>query len=82
MTSPHDSLQIMNTEEILKKNVYDLQEQLHVANKRILSLMDKVSVLNQKMVQINYSLSGMDIYLTDVKGLLDDQRRRQLEGKL
>ena len=72
MTSPHDSLQIMNTEEILKKNVYDLQEQLHVANKRILSLMDKVSVLNQKMVQINYSLSGMDIYLTDVKGLLDD----------
>ena len=76
MTSTHDALQIMGTEEILKKNVYDLQEQLQIANKRILSLMDKVSVLNQKMVQINYSLSGMDIYLTDVKGLLDDQRRR------
>ena len=72
MTSTHDALQIMGTEEILKKNVYDLQEQLQIANKRILSLMDKVSVLNQKMVQINYSLSGMDIYLTDVKGLLDD----------
>ena len=72
MPSTHDALQIMSTEEILKKNVYDLQEQLQIANKRILSLMDKVSVLNQKMVQINYSLSGMDIYLTDVKGLLDD----------
>ena len=72
MPSTHDALQVMNTEEILKKNVYDLQEQLQIANKRILSLMDKVSVLNQKMVQINYSLSGMDIYLTDVKGLLDD----------
>ena len=72
MPSTHDALQIMGTEEILKKNVYDLQEQLQIANKRILSLMDKVSVLNQKMVQINYSLRGMDIYLTDVKGLLDD----------
>ena len=72
MPSTHDALQIMSTEEILKKNVYDLQEQLQIANKRILSLMDKVSVLNQKMVQINYSLSGMDIYLSDVRGLLDD----------
>ena len=72
MSSHHDNLQVMGTEEILRKNVYDLQEQLQIANKRILSLMDKVSVLNQKMVQINYSLSGMDIYLTDVKGLLDD----------
>ena len=72
MSSTHDALQIMSTEEILKNNVYDLQEQLQIANKRILSLMDKDSVLNQKMVHINYSLSGMDIYLTDVKGLLDD----------
>jgi len=72
MPSTHDALQIMSTEEILKKNVYDLQEQLQVANKRILSLMDKVRILNSKLTEINYSLSGVDIYLSDVRGLLDD----------
>ena len=72
MPSTHDALQIMSTEEILKKNVYDLQEQLQVANKRTLSLMDKVRVLNTKLAEINYSLSGMDIYLADVKELLND----------
>ena len=72
MPSTHDSLQVMTTEEILLKNVYDLQEQLQVANRRVLTLMDKVRVLNKKLVEINYSLSGMDIYLSDVKGLLDD----------
>ena len=34
----HDKLNVMDTEEILKKNVNDLQEQLVVANKKILSL--------------------------------------------
>ena len=72
MPSTHDALQIMSTEEILKKNVYDLQEQLQVANKRTLSLMDKVRVLNSKLTEINYSLSGVDIYLADIKGFFDD----------
>jgi hypothetical protein len=72
MPSTHDALQIMSTEEILKKNVYDLQEQLQVANKRTLSLMDKVRVLNSKLTEINYSLSGVDIYLSDIKGFFDD----------
>ena len=38
MDNHHDKLNIMDTEEILKKNVYDLQEQLVVAEKKILSL--------------------------------------------
>ena len=38
MDNHHDKLNIMNTEEILKRNVNDLQEQLVVANKKILSL--------------------------------------------
>ena len=71
MPSTHDALQIMSTEEILKKNVYDLQEQLQIANKRILSLMDKVSVLNQKMVQINYSLYISKIYIHTTKGIIN-----------
>ena len=37
MYSHHDSLNIMDTEELLKKNVYDLQEQLVVSHKRIVT---------------------------------------------
>ena len=72
MPSTHDALQIMSTEEILKKNVYDLQKQLQIANKRTLSLMDKVRILNSKLADISYSLSGVDIYLADIKGFFDD----------
>ena len=73
MSSHHDNLNIMTTEEILKKNVYDLQEQLVVANKRVRAFMDKVIDLNEKISEINQYISGMEIYLSDVKGLLDDK---------
>ena len=73
MSSHHDKLNIMTTEEILKKNVYDLQEQLVVANKRVRAFMDKVIDLNEKISEINQYISGMEIYLSDVKGLLDDK---------
>ena len=63
----------MSTEEILKKNVYDLQEQLVVANKRVRAFMDKVIDLNEKISEINQYISGMEIYLSDVKRLLDDK---------
>ena len=75
MSSHHDNLNIMTTEEILKKNVYDLQEQLVVANKRVRAFMDKVIDLNEKISEIDHYISGMEIYLSDVKGLLNDQRK-------
>jgi len=75
MSSHHDKLNIMTTEEILKKNVYDLQEQLVVANKRVRAFMDKVIDLNEKISEIDHYISGMEIYLSDVKGLLNDQRK-------
>ena len=74
MSSHHDNLNIMTTEEILKKNVYDLQEQLVVANKRVRAFMDKVIDLNENISEIDHYISGMEIYLSDVKRLLDDQR--------
>ena len=40
----------MNTEEILRKNVYDLQEQLVTANKKVVSLQESVEYL--KYVEI------------------------------
>jgi len=73
MSSHHDKLNIMTTEEILKKNVYDLQEQLVVANKRVRAFMDKVIDLNEKISEIDHYISGMEIYLSDVKRLLDDK---------
>ena len=71
--SYHDKLNIMYTEESLKKNVHDLQEQLVVANKRVLYFMGKVVDLNKKISEIDQYISGVEIYLTDVKGLLDDR---------
>lgn len=71
--SYHDKLNIMYTEESLKKNVHDLQEQLVVANKRVLYFMGKVVDLNKKISEIDQYISGVEIYLTDVKGLLDDK---------
>tara|TARA_R100001086_G_C11772515_1_gene241254 strand:+ start:400 stop:618 length:219 start_codon:yes stop_codon:yes gene_type:complete len=72
MSSTHDKLQIMNVEEILMNNSQTLQEQIIVANNRVLGLIRKVKELDDKLANINYSLSGIDIYLSDVKGLLDD----------
>ena len=72
MSSHHDKLNIMTTEEILKKNVYDLQEQLVVANKRVRAFMDKVIDLNEKISEINQYISGIEICLSDVKRLHDD----------
>ena len=72
MPSYHDSLQVMTTEEVLKKNIYDLQEQLTTANKRIVSLMGTVQSLNKKLGNVKFTLDGIDIYINDVKGLLND----------
>tara|TARA_R110000850_G_scaffold64597_4_gene144971 strand:+ start:1769 stop:1996 length:228 start_codon:yes stop_codon:yes gene_type:complete len=73
MVSYHDNLNVMTTEEILKKNVSDLQEQLVVANKRVLTFMGKVVDLNKKISEIDHYISGIEIYLNDVKGLLNDR---------
>ena len=62
----------MNVEEILMNNAQTLQEQIIIANNRVIDLMRKVKELDHKLVRINYSLSGVEIYLNDVKGLLDD----------
>ena len=72
MPSTHDSLQVMTTEEILLKNVYDLQEQLVIANKRIVSLTDAVQDFNKKLKKVKYNIDGISIYINDVKGLLNE----------
>jgi hypothetical protein len=72
MPSTHDKLQVMNVEEILMNNAQTLQEQIIAANNRVIGLMKKVKKLDNELVNINYSLSGIEIYLNDAKGLLDD----------
>jgi len=71
MSSHHDKLNIMSVEEILKKNVYDLQEQLAVSHKRIVTLQSKVGALICLMEDIDHYLKGIKIYTDDITNLLD-----------
>jgi len=50
MISVHDNLEVLSTEEILKKNVCDLQEQLTEAYKKIASLQEKLEQKGEKYV--------------------------------
>jgi len=71
MISVHDNLEVLSTEEILKKNVYDLQEQLVFANKRVTSLADKLGSILAIHRDLEYHLQGIEIYISDIKKLLD-----------
>jgi hypothetical protein len=71
MYNHHDKLNIMGTEEILKKNVYDLQEQLVVSHKRIIELQSKVEREICLMEEIDHYLKGVKIYTDDITNLLD-----------
>jgi hypothetical protein len=42
MASTHDKLKVMTTEEILQRNIYDLQEQLNEAHKKIALLHEEL----------------------------------------
>jgi hypothetical protein len=42
MNNTHDNLSIMTTEDILRKNVYDIQEQLNNAHKKIVKLQEEI----------------------------------------
>ena len=64
MNNHHDKLNIMDTEEILKKNVYDLQEQLVVAEKKILSLKGGV-----ESSDFTYEQNLRDQYNQDTKNM-------------
>jgi thymidylate synthase (FAD) len=73
MGNHHDKLNIMSTEEILKRNVNDLQEQLVVANKRILSLKGEAgfSDLTHKQSlhhQDNQEIKKMEVTYIDHMG--------------
>jgi len=45
---------------------------LIISNKKILELIDKVKELDKKLVGVNYSLGGAEIYLNDIRELLND----------
>jgi|TARA_R100001530_G_C4293915_1_gene148728 hypothetical protein len=72
MSYTNDELNVRTTEEILKKNVYDLQEQLVNANRRVKSLADTLGNIIAMHKDIEYHLQGIEIYVHDIKELLDD----------
>ena len=75
MYNHHDKLNIMGTEEILKKNVYDLQEQVVTANKRIVALLSIVDGLKNTMEDMDYYLKGITIYTEDINRLIKNGGR-------
>ena len=76
MSSTYDELNVRTTEEILKNNVRDLQGQLVNANKRVASLRDTLNNIINMHKDIEYKLQGIEIYVHDIKELIDDQLRR------
>ena len=73
MSSHHDNLKIMDTEEILKNNVYDLQEQLTHANKRVASLTDTLRSIISVQEDLDYHLQGIEIYINDIRKLINEK---------
>jgi hypothetical protein len=72
MSSTYDELNVRTTEEILKNNVHDLQGQLVNANKRVASLRDTLNNIINMHKDIEYKLQGIEIYVHDIKELIDD----------
>tara|TARA_R110000823_G_scaffold200707_1_gene331728 strand:+ start:86 stop:307 length:222 start_codon:yes stop_codon:yes gene_type:complete len=73
MSSHHDNLKIMDTEELLKNNVYDLQEQLTYANKRVASLTDTLRSIISVQEDLDYHLQGIEIYINDIRKLINEK---------
>ena len=71
MSSCHDNINIMDTEELLKNNVYDLQEQLILSHNRIITLLSTVDGLKKVMEDIDFYLKGVEIYTDDISNLLN-----------
>ena len=71
MSSYHDNVNIMDTKELLKKNVYDMQEQLVLSHKRIITLLSTVDGLKKVMEDIDFYLKGVEIYTDDISNLLN-----------
>jgi len=71
MSSYHDNVNIMDTKELLKKNVYDMQEQLVLSHKRIITLLSTVDELKKVMEDTDYYLKGIKIYTDDISNLLN-----------
>tara|TARA_R100000656_G_scaffold58497_2_gene45596 strand:- start:65 stop:334 length:270 start_codon:yes stop_codon:yes gene_type:complete len=74
MSYTNNKLNVRTTEEILKKNVNSLQDQLVFANKRVASLADKLGSILAIHRDLEYHLQGIEIYISDIKELLDEKR--------
>ena len=62
---------MVTTEEILIKNMDNLQDQLINANKRVVALGNTVSNILAIQKDIDYHLQGIDIYINDIRELIN-----------
>ena len=73
MNSTYDNLGVRTTEEILEKNIDDLQKQLTHANARVVSLAEKLGNIISIHKDLEYHLEGIDIYIGDIRRLIKER---------
>ena len=74
MPSHHDNLQVRDMKEILKDNVNNLEYQLVHVNSRVTSLTEKLGNILAIHRDLEYHLQGIEIYLSDIKELINERR--------
>ena len=74
MSSAHDNLQVRDMKEILKDNVNNLEYQLVHVNSRVTSLTEKLGNILAIHRDLEYHLQGIEIYLSDIKELINERR--------
>ena len=74
MPSHHDNLQVRDMKEILKDNVNNLEYQLIHVNSRVTSLTEKLGNILAIHRDLEYHLQGIEIYLSDIKELINERR--------
>ena len=74
MSSHHDNLKVRDMKEILKDNVNNLEYQLVHVNSRVTSLTEKLGNILAIHRDLEYHLQGIEIYLSDIKELINERR--------
>ena len=62
--------------------VYVVEEQLVNVRQKVATLSYTVEKLRRDLVNVEFKLSGITIYLNDMKDIRNEKRRKQLEREL
>ena len=73
----------MKMENVTEMDVVDVvEEQLVNVRQKVATLSYTVEKLKRDLVNVEFELSGIAIYLNDMKDIRNEKRRKQLEREL